>query len=381
MKPLLAMLIAALMLAAPCDARADCKSNGRVCSTNMSCCSRNCAKPIAKKATALFGLCCPSGARLVGGTCCVPNCTNRNCGGDGCGGSCGSCAMSDCDTTTGMCVACIPDGDQGCRGNFDCCSGVCGAGTVCETTTTTTTTTTSTTTTTLCGLTLTNSVLTTSVNDEVGTTTSGNLIVDSGAVDPDGDVVFLGSVSFDAATSSNGLTAVSTVIAGQEIVDVYAGAVQDAAHLLGALDVNLSTGAYVYTNGAGAEAVPVGNTTAEFRFSVNDGTPDCTANGSLNVVVAGDDESTEMTTTTTTTTTTTLPSCGPQGVLIACTCGDGRTPCTSAATVDCTGPTPDCAAHRAECVSFCGTLGPGTCDTATCIDCGTNLPCQGSSPG
>ena len=55
--------------------------------------------------------------------------------------------MSDCDTTTGMCVGCIPDGDQGCRSGFDCCSGVCGAGTVCESTTTTTITSSTTTTT------------------------------------------------------------------------------------------------------------------------------------------------------------------------------------------------------------------------------------------
>ena len=99
------------------------------------------------------------GANFTGGnsgtgsvTCpaCTPNCSHKNCGADGCGGSCGTCSMSDCDMTTGMCVGCIPSGDQGCRGDSDCCSGVCGAGTVCETTTTTTTTTTSTTTTTQC---------------------------------------------------------------------------------------------------------------------------------------------------------------------------------------------------------------------------------------
>src|SRR5262249_15707322 len=53
----------------------------------------------------------------------------------------GSCAMSECDLTIGQCVSCIPDGDLGCRSSFDCCSQVCGADGVCESTTTTTSTT------------------------------------------------------------------------------------------------------------------------------------------------------------------------------------------------------------------------------------------------
>src|SRR5205809_7266983 len=156
-----------------------CKPDGQRCQTNISCCSRNCMKPASPpgKAKPLFGTCCtPTTCTKQGATCgmipdgdcgdtlncgtcpagqscgtdnvchCAPNCANKICGDDGCGGSCGTCDMSECDTTTGMCVPCIPDGDQGCRGDFDCCSGVCGAGTVCETSTTTTTTTSTTTT-------------------------------------------------------------------------------------------------------------------------------------------------------------------------------------------------------------------------------------------
>ncbi len=169
----------------------------------------------------------------------------------------------------------------------------CPSTTTTTTSSTTTTSTSAMTTTTIstCSLTLTNTVLTASVDDELASTAAGNLIADSGAVDSDGDTLQVGSVTFDAATSSAGNTAVITVQSGHEIIDVYAGTVPDAAHLLGALDVNLSTGAYVYTNGAGAEGLPVGNSTIEFAFMLNDGNPACTANGSLDVVVTGDDDS------------------------------------------------------------------------------------------
>src|SRR6266576_625483 len=164
-----------------------CKPDGQRCQTNISCCSRNCMKPASPpgKAKPLFGTCCtPTTCRAgvdcgtipdgdctgftlnCGNTCtgfntcggggvsnqcgCTPNCANKN-GDDGCGGSCGSCSMSICDTTVGMCVGCIPDGDQGCLGiNEECCSGVCN-GNVCVSTTTTTTATSSTTTTTIIG--------------------------------------------------------------------------------------------------------------------------------------------------------------------------------------------------------------------------------------
>src|SRR5437773_4632399 len=188
---LLLALGGALLVVTPRPAGANgCKPDGQQCQTNISCCSRNCMKPASPpgKAKPLFGTCCtPTTCRAgvdcgtipdgdctgftlnCGNTCtgfntcggggvsnqcgCTPNCANKNCGDDGCGGSCGTCAMSECDATTGMCVACIPSGDQGCRSGFDCCSGVCGAGGVCETTTTTTTTTTTATTTTTMGCT------------------------------------------------------------------------------------------------------------------------------------------------------------------------------------------------------------------------------------
>jgi hypothetical protein len=67
---------------------------------------------------------------------------------------------------------------------------------------------------------------------------------------------------------------------------------------------------------------------------------------------------TTTTVTPTTSTTTTLPACGAAGAIIACTCGDG-TPCSTAATFDCTCPTPSCTSKHAECVSFCGAKGAG----------------------
>src|SRR5438093_2290232 len=191
--PLLLVALTALLGVWPRDVRADggCKPDGQRCQTNISCCSRNCMKPASPpgKAKPLFGTCCtPTTCRAgvdcgtipdgnctgftlnCGNTCtgfntcggggvsnqcgCTPNCANKNCGDNGCGGSCGSCSMSICDTTVGMCVSCIPDGDQGCfppAMGTDCCSGVCGAGGVCETTTTTTTTTQATTTATTFG--------------------------------------------------------------------------------------------------------------------------------------------------------------------------------------------------------------------------------------
>ena len=117
------------------DVRADpCKPDNQTCATNMSCCNRNCAKPIFSRGRALFGLCCPSGDAVCGNSCvnlstdnsncgacgktcaanetcvgractCVPNCAGKECGGDGCGNSCGSCTVfQTCDTTTGTCV-------------------------------------------------------------------------------------------------------------------------------------------------------------------------------------------------------------------------------------------------------------------------------------
>jgi len=47
------------------------------------------------------------GARLVRAlppAVCVPECIDRECGGDGCGGSCGVCALGTCDQGTGQCV-------------------------------------------------------------------------------------------------------------------------------------------------------------------------------------------------------------------------------------------------------------------------------------
>ena len=315
-------LVASTALLASTDARAGgCKPNGQVCATSMSCCSRNCAKPIMKKATALFGLCCAPGARVFNGACCTPatSCPAGTCGtiSDGCGGmlNCGGCDATQCLTcVSNACVSACTTGEV-------CDQGMC----VTTTTTTTTTSTSSTTTTTMrgCDLVSANNVELSPIDDETGTSVSGNFITQSGAFDPDGDTLQVSSVAFDAATSSAGLTATtSEAVTGHEIISVYTGFIQDAAHLAGTLDVVLSTGAYTYTNGAGAEGLPVGNTTVEFTFAVNDGiNPDCGANADLDVVVVGDDESTETTTTTTETTTTTAPTCANGGIACGQPCG------------------------------------------------------------
>jgi hypothetical protein len=155
---------AALVVSTARDARADgCKPNGNQCATSVSCCSRNCAKPIVRKAKALFGLCCPTGEGIVGGQCsCVPNCTNKTCGDDGCGGSCGTCDASACSTcgASNTCVSACTTG-QVCFQSTCCTTATCGAscgmisdgcgGTLdcgaCPTTTTTTATSSTTTTT------------------------------------------------------------------------------------------------------------------------------------------------------------------------------------------------------------------------------------------
>jgi hypothetical protein len=180
---LLALVVsAALLVSTAWDARANgCKPNNQVCATPMSCCSRNCAKPIAKKAKALFGLCCPTGDGVCGnecvnlasdnsncGTCgtvcpsgtqcvnrvcqCVPNCAGKECGADGCGGSCGTCTAPDSCDATGQCV-CTPNpcGAADCGMIPDGCGGTLECG-PCPTTTTTTVTATTTTTTTMTGI-------------------------------------------------------------------------------------------------------------------------------------------------------------------------------------------------------------------------------------
>jgi len=143
-------LVASIMLLVSTDARAGgCKSNGTVCSTDISCCSRNCAKPVAKKSSrpAMFGLCCAPRQRVFNGTCCTPatSCPAGSCGmvSDGCGGTlnCGGCDASECLTcVSNACVSKCTSEE------------VCDDAGNCETTTTTTTTTTmaSTTTTTMC---------------------------------------------------------------------------------------------------------------------------------------------------------------------------------------------------------------------------------------
>jgi len=267
---LLLVALLALLGAWPRSVRADgCKRDGQQCVTNMSCCSRDCFNPAPR----------PGKPRPLFGTCCTPT---------SCTAQFPKCGM-------------IPDGDCGdmltcgCPAGQTCSAGVCVTTTTSTTTSTSTTTTTtsSTTTTTMASCSFTNSTVTlTAIDDETGSTASGNFITQSGAVDSDGDTLSVSSVSFDAATSvpSSGLTAtLDTSTAGHTLIHVYNGTVQDAAHLVGALDVILSTGAYTYTNGVGAQGLPVGTNTIEFRFNITDGSATCMLTGELNVTVTGDD--------------------------------------------------------------------------------------------
>jgi hypothetical protein len=119
------------------------------------------------------------------------------------------------------------------------------------------------------------SVLTSVTDDENGSNVSGNLLADVvwGSGNP---AEFNGStpVSFDLATSTPGLglTAVTTSpVVGHEVLSVYSGVTQDAAHLVLSLDINLTTGAYTATNGAGSETLPAGTNIIEFDYSITDG--------------------------------------------------------------------------------------------------------------
>jgi uncharacterized repeat protein (TIGR01451 family) len=143
----LAAVIALLVLSTAWDARANgCKPIGKVCSTPISCCSGNCAKPISKKATALFGICCATGESVCGTSCKNLSSDNQNCGT--CGKTCA--ANETCVNKVCTCVRnCMGKscGDDGCGGSCGTCDGVCDQGT-CVTTTTTTSTVTTTITTT-----------------------------------------------------------------------------------------------------------------------------------------------------------------------------------------------------------------------------------------
>jgi hypothetical protein len=139
-------LAAVLVLSTPWEARAGgCKSNGTTCTTDVSCCSRKCAKPAPApgKAKPMFGVCCATGQTLFNGQCCTPatSCSSGECGSEpnGCGGTvdCGTCDQSQCRechlfsmATYGRCAPTCPNGE--------CNNGLC----VTTTTTTTVTTTT-----------------------------------------------------------------------------------------------------------------------------------------------------------------------------------------------------------------------------------------------
>ena len=128
---LFALALLALAIG-PRPARAGgCKSNGTVCSTDVSCCSRDCAKPIVKKSArpGLFGLCCPAGSNvLCGGTTCVnTRMDSNNCGG--CGKVClagESCSGGRCICADGKAIcgnACVDK--QTDPGNCGSCGTVC----------------------------------------------------------------------------------------------------------------------------------------------------------------------------------------------------------------------------------------------------------------
>jgi len=67
---------------------------------------------------------CDKGKVCSYGKCCTPDCTGKECGGDGCGGWCGACQGSD-ECAGGQCVPCQPN----CAGKecgADGCGGECG---------------------------------------------------------------------------------------------------------------------------------------------------------------------------------------------------------------------------------------------------------------
>ncbi len=113
---------------------------------------------------------------------------------------------------------------------------------------------------------------------------SGNLVIDSGAYDNDGSPIHVDSVSFDAGTSSPGISAGPGVITdGHEIITIYF----DGTIEIGTLNVNLSTGAYTYANAPGADKLPIGANIIEFQFVLGEAGMSCTATGTLNVTVEG----------------------------------------------------------------------------------------------
>jgi len=141
--PLAVVALIALLGAWPCDVRADggCKPNTQQCQTNISCCSRNCAKPTVKHGAALFGICCPAGESVCptstalqcvnlstdenncgtcGTICTAPN----TCGGGGAAGKCGCTPATSCPA--GQNCGTAPDG---CGGTLNC--GTCTAPQTC----------------------------------------------------------------------------------------------------------------------------------------------------------------------------------------------------------------------------------------------------------
>jgi len=73
----------------------------------------SCANPTC------LGTCCQASAAcsLLDGQCCLPNCTNKECGDDGCGGWCGNCTNQMCDGT-GHCVAIVAPTNDACGGTI-----------------------------------------------------------------------------------------------------------------------------------------------------------------------------------------------------------------------------------------------------------------------
>ena len=57
------------------------------CPPGKACVDHACTCPFVE----CEGFCCAEGALCVHGTCCVPNCEGKECGGDGCGNTCGEC--------------------------------------------------------------------------------------------------------------------------------------------------------------------------------------------------------------------------------------------------------------------------------------------------
>ncbi len=131
-----------------CTSNTDCASDEYCDLTSKTCKPKTACNQVEKCADLCCGDPCDTGTECpdtcgAGQTCnttscvceaCQPDCVDKDCGGDGCGGSCGSCTGTDTCDNSGKCVPCQADctgkvcGDDGCGGSC----GTCNTGEHCD---------------------------------------------------------------------------------------------------------------------------------------------------------------------------------------------------------------------------------------------------------